>query len=382
VTEPFRDLSLSVPEEDVAGVGPAALETLLQDYFADTELEYTCDKCGHKKARARQRSSALPRILVVHLKRFKPNFLKQGLDKLHTQVKLPLSIDLSAFTTSKTTSPPSCPIHVQLPRPSFVAGTSLPTPIPPDPWDLAAGACSAHFHEGHATVSAERNHVSPSAPAECRGPELSSKSRDTVARQLSLREQLPPRKLDFFGGECNTLELLAGSKRCVEEATVSASFGSGRRLTQYAGASKARFCDFGEKRSRLSCAEEEADDLQRALEASMEDGLASGRAASPRSESTARASLSNFTSGDEQQDLRRALQLSAEAATEAAAETAAAEQQSCMLRPTQVLLASATPVALARSRRGGIGARTVRRTLGLMLKFLHRVWSRQVLLQR
>jgi hypothetical protein len=295
---------------------------------------------------------------------------------------LPLSIDLSAFTTSKTTSPPSCPIHVQLPRPSFVAGTSLPTPIPPDPWDLAAGACSAHFHEGHATVSAERNHVSPSAPAECRGPELSSKSRDTVARQLSLREQLPPRKLDFFGGECNTLELLAGSKRCVEEATVSASFGSGRRLTQYAGASKARFCDFGEKRSRLSCAEEEADDLQRALEASMEDGLASGRAASPRSESTARASLSNFTSGDEQQDLRRALQLSAEAATEAAAETAAAEQQSCMLRPTQVLLASATPVALARSRRGGIGARTVRRTLGLMLKFLHRVWSRQVLLQR
>lgn len=48
--ELFRDVSLCIPDHDAAGV--AALDGLLEAFFADNHLEYTCDKCGHGSARA------------------------------------------------------------------------------------------------------------------------------------------------------------------------------------------------------------------------------------------------------------------------------------------------------------------------------------------
>jgi hypothetical protein len=48
--ELFRDVSLCIPDHDSTGL--ATLDGLLDAFFADNHLEYTCDKCGHGFAKA------------------------------------------------------------------------------------------------------------------------------------------------------------------------------------------------------------------------------------------------------------------------------------------------------------------------------------------
>jgi hypothetical protein len=93
-----------VPDDD-AGVD---LTKLLDDFFADNLLEYTCEKCGHKESRASHAMHRLPRFLVIHCKRFKPNFEKGIYEKLTTRVNAPRSLDLGKHCSAATRAPPAC----------------------------------------------------------------------------------------------------------------------------------------------------------------------------------------------------------------------------------------------------------------------------------
>ena len=93
-----------VPDDD-AGVD---LTKLLDDFFADNLLEYTCEKCGHKESRASHAMHRLPRFLVIHCKRFKPNFEKGIYEKLTTRVNAPRSLDLGKHCSAATRAPPTC----------------------------------------------------------------------------------------------------------------------------------------------------------------------------------------------------------------------------------------------------------------------------------
>ena len=93
-----------MPDSD-AGVD---LTKLLEDFFADNLLEYTCEKCGHKESRASHALHRLPRFLVIHCKRFKPNFEKGIYEKLTTRVNAPRTLNLGKHCSPTTRPPPPC----------------------------------------------------------------------------------------------------------------------------------------------------------------------------------------------------------------------------------------------------------------------------------
>ena len=61
-TPPYRAAPLGSP--------PPTTAQLLQTFFADDELEVGCEACGEQRATVRHRVSQLPRVLMLHLKRF------------------------------------------------------------------------------------------------------------------------------------------------------------------------------------------------------------------------------------------------------------------------------------------------------------------------
>jgi ubiquitin C-terminal hydrolase len=67
---------------------PLSLPHLVEAFFADSHLEYTCEKCGHGQANAKHKVKQLPRYMVVHLKRFQPNWEKGTYEKSFTVIFL------------------------------------------------------------------------------------------------------------------------------------------------------------------------------------------------------------------------------------------------------------------------------------------------------
>ena len=88
--------------------GGVDLTQLLDDFFADNLLEYTCERCGHKESRATHSLYRLPRFLVIHCKRFKPNFEKGVYEKLTTRVNVSRELDLGKHCSGATHAPHAC----------------------------------------------------------------------------------------------------------------------------------------------------------------------------------------------------------------------------------------------------------------------------------
>jgi hypothetical protein len=95
-----------VPNKDADS--SVEMSELLDAFFADNLLEYTCEKCGQKQARATHALHRLPRFLVIHCKRFKPNFEKGIYEKLTTKVNVPRMLDLGKHCAGSTRAPPAC----------------------------------------------------------------------------------------------------------------------------------------------------------------------------------------------------------------------------------------------------------------------------------
>lgn len=92
VSELFRDFSV-----DFIGDGKAdfcALTEMVQAYFADERLEAKCEHCGCQHARMQKHLLEPPRVLMLHLKRFVPNFQRRRFDKCQADVLIPDELDL------------------------------------------------------------------------------------------------------------------------------------------------------------------------------------------------------------------------------------------------------------------------------------------------
>ncbi|XP_018549315.1 ubiquitin carboxyl-terminal hydrolase 37 isoform X2 [Lates calcarifer] len=86
--EDFTNLSLDLP------AGGGTVENMLDNYLMETELEYRCE-CGATKSGQRSSFATLPRVLVLHLKRFRytPTF---QLEKIHDAVNLQRELVVSS----------------------------------------------------------------------------------------------------------------------------------------------------------------------------------------------------------------------------------------------------------------------------------------------
>ncbi|XP_069792119.1 ubiquitin carboxyl-terminal hydrolase 37 isoform X2 [Narcine bancroftii] len=102
--EQFNDLSIDLPRRKKQ-LPPRSIQDSLDLFFRAEEIEYSCEKCNGKNAVVTHKFSRLPRVLILHLKRYSFNVQLSLNNKLGQQVIIPKYLTLSAHCTETTRQP-------------------------------------------------------------------------------------------------------------------------------------------------------------------------------------------------------------------------------------------------------------------------------------
>uniref|UniRef100_A0A8C6TH41 Ubiquitin carboxyl-terminal hydrolase 37 n=1 Tax=Neogobius melanostomus TaxID=47308 RepID=A0A8C6TH41_9GOBI len=120
--EVFNDLSIDLPRRKKT-LPLRSIQDSLDLFFRMEEIEYSCEKCNGKAATVTHKFSKLPRVLILHLKRYSFNAQLSLNSKLGQQVLIPRYLTLSSHCTDSTRAPVSLRhLHtlLSLPVTSFV----------------------------------------------------------------------------------------------------------------------------------------------------------------------------------------------------------------------------------------------------------------------
>ncbi|XP_078260475.1 ubiquitin carboxyl-terminal hydrolase 37 isoform X2 [Rhinoraja longicauda] len=102
--EQFNDLSIDIPRRKKQ-LPPRSIQDSLDLFFRAEEIEYSCEKCNGKNAVVTHKFSRLPRVLILHLKRYSFNVQLSLNNKLGQQVIIPKYLALAAHCTETTRQP-------------------------------------------------------------------------------------------------------------------------------------------------------------------------------------------------------------------------------------------------------------------------------------
>ncbi|XP_033728326.1 ubiquitin carboxyl-terminal hydrolase 37-like isoform X3 [Pecten maximus] len=126
--EQFNDLSVDMPRRRKNG-DPSSIQNALDLFFRSEAIEYMCEKCGSNKSEVTHKFTRLPRVLVLHLKRY--NF-----DQSIINTKTAQSISITRFLSldahcEEDTFPPypallQCPDQYKTPDKSLTSDESVP----------------------------------------------------------------------------------------------------------------------------------------------------------------------------------------------------------------------------------------------------------------
>lgn len=101
----FNMLSLDVPKLENSDIN-GSLQDSLDIYFLPQNLEFKCEKCQYKDSRCVETFATLPRVLILHLKRY--SFIQQSV-KVAQPVTIPTYLSLYDHTNESTVSiRPNC----------------------------------------------------------------------------------------------------------------------------------------------------------------------------------------------------------------------------------------------------------------------------------
>uniref|UniRef100_A0A8C9PY83 Ubiquitin carboxyl-terminal hydrolase n=1 Tax=Spermophilus dauricus TaxID=99837 RepID=A0A8C9PY83_SPEDA len=101
-TEPNNYLSINLPQGTKAD--PLSIQSTFDLFFDAEELEYKCEQCNHYRSIAVYKFSRLPRVLIVHLKRYRLNEY-WSLRKDEQEVIIPTYLKLSSHCNENTKPP-------------------------------------------------------------------------------------------------------------------------------------------------------------------------------------------------------------------------------------------------------------------------------------
>uniref|UniRef100_A0A8C5PRA1 Ubiquitin carboxyl-terminal hydrolase n=1 Tax=Leptobrachium leishanense TaxID=445787 RepID=A0A8C5PRA1_9ANUR len=110
--EQFNDLSIDLPRRKKQ-LSCRSIQDSLDLFFRMEDLEYSCEKCNGKSATVAHKFSRLPRVLILHLKRYSFNVVLSRNDKVGQQVIIPRYLTLSTHCTESTRPPLSLGWTVQ-----------------------------------------------------------------------------------------------------------------------------------------------------------------------------------------------------------------------------------------------------------------------------
>ncbi|XP_076858556.1 ubiquitin carboxyl-terminal hydrolase 37 isoform X2 [Brachyhypopomus gauderio] len=115
--ERFNDLSIDLPRRKKT-IPLRSIQDSLDLFFRMEEIEYSCEKCNGKAATVTHKFSRLPRVLILHLKRYSYNAQLSLNSKLGQQVLIPRYLTLLSHCTENTRPPLSLgwSAHVALSR--------------------------------------------------------------------------------------------------------------------------------------------------------------------------------------------------------------------------------------------------------------------------
>lgn len=102
--EVFNDLSIDLPRRKKT-LPLRSIQDSLDLFFRMEEIEYSCEKCNSKAATVTHKFSKLPRVLILHLKRYSFNVHLSLNSKLGQQVLIPRYLTLSSHCTDSTRAP-------------------------------------------------------------------------------------------------------------------------------------------------------------------------------------------------------------------------------------------------------------------------------------
>ncbi|KAM9710738.1 ubiquitin carboxyl-terminal hydrolase 37 [Menidia menidia] len=102
--EQFNDLSIDLPRRRKT-LPLRSIQDSLDLFFRMEEIEYSCEKCNGKAATVTHKFSKLPRVLILHLKRYSFNAQLSLNSKLGQQVVIPRYLTLLSHCTDSTRPP-------------------------------------------------------------------------------------------------------------------------------------------------------------------------------------------------------------------------------------------------------------------------------------
>ncbi|XP_067459090.1 ubiquitin carboxyl-terminal hydrolase 37 [Thunnus thynnus] len=102
--EQFNDLSIDLPRRKKT-LPLRSIQDSLDLFFRMEEIEYSCEKCNGKTATVTHKFSKLPRVLILHLKRYSFNAQLSLNSKLGQQVVIPRYLTLLSHCTESTRPP-------------------------------------------------------------------------------------------------------------------------------------------------------------------------------------------------------------------------------------------------------------------------------------
>ncbi|XP_056409042.1 ubiquitin carboxyl-terminal hydrolase 37 [Hyla sarda] len=102
--EQFNDLSIDLPRRKKL-TPSRSIQDSLDLFFRKEDVEYSCEKCSGKSAVVIHKFSRLPRVLILHLKRYCFNVTLSLNNKVGQQVIIPRYLTLSSHCTENTRPP-------------------------------------------------------------------------------------------------------------------------------------------------------------------------------------------------------------------------------------------------------------------------------------
>eukprot|EP00927_Polykrikos_kofoidii_P071535 TRINITY_DN67797_c0_g1_i1.p1 TRINITY_DN67797_c0_g1~~TRINITY_DN67797_c0_g1_i1.p1 ORF type:complete len:799 (-),score=100.55 TRINITY_DN67797_c0_g1_i1:231-2627(-) len=124
IRESFHDFSLDFGVGGYGGVMPvdgngemgergacdgesSSLVSMLRNFFADEALQAKCDYCGAQEAQMKKFLVESPRVLVLHLKRFRLSIRSGHYQKCGSRVSIPLDLALDVWACPQRSRPVS-----------------------------------------------------------------------------------------------------------------------------------------------------------------------------------------------------------------------------------------------------------------------------------
>ncbi|XP_076088936.1 ubiquitin carboxyl-terminal hydrolase 37-like isoform X2 [Mytilus galloprovincialis] len=102
--EQFNDLSVDMPRTRDS-TNPRSLQDALELSLRKEKIEYTCEKCNCNKAEVSHKFTKLPRVLVLHLKRYSYNMNMSRQAKAGQNITIPRYLTLQSHCEEETRPP-------------------------------------------------------------------------------------------------------------------------------------------------------------------------------------------------------------------------------------------------------------------------------------